>query len=502
MRRNDIGDGHCVRPNIVLIMSDQHNPHVMGCSGNQIVETPNIDALARTGVHFTDANCSAPLCVPSRAGFMTARYPSETGVWTNGCVLGSDVPTFAHALGAAGYEAVLCGRMHFCGPDQFHGFEKRIFGEPDPAREVLGPEILGEGYNRTNGQTKYAVEVAGHGRTGFQLYDRMVSETACEFIHQHRDSERPFCLVVGMMLPHNPLICSKQQFDYYLDKIPFPEPIPAEFLANLHPAMKKWRDRRKVDELSLQQIHRGLAAYYGLVAELDQAIGEIIGALHTAGLEENTVVIYCSDHGDMAYEHGMWWKSCFYNGSVQVPLIVSFPSYFRRGVEVASVVSLIDVGPTLLDIAGAEPLPEASGRSLYQFLVEDGKVSDWPDEVFSEFHGAHADLPSCMLRKGPWKLIYYHEFRSYQLFNLNEDPDELIDRSNDPECGKIASELLEKTHSRWSGKRVIEAVAAKRRGMNVIKACGHDFCPHPFPQFKVPDGYNEFDFAQLEAGPL
>ena len=176
-------------PNIVLIMSDQHNAGVMGCAGNPIVRTPNLDALAEQGTRFTNTYCPYPLCAPSRMGFMAAHYPSDIGVFDNGGILSSHTPTFAHGLGAAGYEAVLCGRMHFGGPDQFHGFERRIHA--DCGGRTLSPEILGSGYNRTNGQTKYAVEVSGYGQTGYQRFDRSVTDTACNYISHWNGQGRP-----------------------------------------------------------------------------------------------------------------------------------------------------------------------------------------------------------------------------------------------------------------------------------------------------------------------
>ena len=228
------------RPNIVLIMSDQHNAHIMGCSGNPIVRTPHLDALARKGVQFTSAYCPYPLCAPSRMGFLTGHYPSDIDIWDNDCILSSRIPTFAHALGAAGYRAVLCGRMHFLGHDQFHGFEERIFGD---SGGYLSAEIRGTGWNRTNGQTKYAVEVAGYGRTGMQAFDRRVTDRACEFISGYRD-ERPYCLVVGYVLPHNPLICSKELFDTYRESLPLPKPASEAYLKGLNPAIRIWRRRR------------------------------------------------------------------------------------------------------------------------------------------------------------------------------------------------------------------------------------------------------------------
>ena len=127
------------RPNFLIILSDQHNPHNLGCYGDRIVRTPNLDRLAATGVRFDHTYCASPLCVPSRMTFLTSRHCSDIGVWTNNCYLPSDIPTFAHGLGSAGYETVLGGRMHFLGPDQRHGFEHRLAGA------VLGPHPGGPG---------------------------------------------------------------------------------------------------------------------------------------------------------------------------------------------------------------------------------------------------------------------------------------------------------------------------------------------------------------------
>ncbi len=257
-------------PNIVLMMSDQHNPHVMGYAGDPIVRTPHLDSLAASGVRMTNAYCAHPLCAPSRAAFLSAQYPSDIDVFDNGGRWSSDVPTFAHALGGTGYEAVLCGRMHLAANDPFHGFERRIHGDTGGA---VSKEILGSGRNRTNGQTRYAVEVAGHGRTGFQAFDRSVTDTACDFISQRESSDRPFAMVVGWILPHNPLVCSKDRFDFYLSNIPPLEPESDDYLDELHPALKVWRERRGVATLSPQQCRRALAAYYGLVEETDANIG-------------------------------------------------------------------------------------------------------------------------------------------------------------------------------------------------------------------------------------
>ena len=486
--------GQRARPNVVLIMSDQHNARVMGCGGNEIVQTPHLDALARGGVQFTNVYCPYPLCVPSRMAFMTARYPSEIASWDNGSILASDVPTFAHSLGAAGYEAVLCGRMHFTGYDQYHGFERRIVAE---AGETLTPEIKGAGYNRTTGQTKYAVQVAGYGHTGVQYYDNLVTDRACEFISGRGLGERPYCLVVGMLLPHNPLICTRRWFDHYMDIIPMPTPMPEAYLRDLHPAMRRWRERRGVDDLTPQQNHRALAAYYGLVTELDANVGHIVQSIRSSAEGDNTVIIYCSDHGDMACELGMWWKSSFYDGSARVSCIVSWPGRFAEGRMVDAVISLIDLGPTLLDILGAEPLPQASGKSVAA-LLQGAPPDEGPHEVFSEYLGFWGDLPAAMIRRGPWKLNTYQETRSHQLFNLEEDPHETHDLANDPRYRQVAQDCLQRIDERWSAERMMLGAEAQHQAMDIISACGHELVPHPPAAIDVPNACNQFDFQQLE----
>ena len=480
------------RPNIVLIMSDQHNARVMGCAGDDIVRTPNLDALAERGVRFSNMYCPYPLCLPSRMGFMAGRHPSEIDCWDNGSFLASDLPTFAHCFGASGYEAVLCGRMHFAGPDQFHGFEKRLLG--DVWQSVLR-KILGEGENRTNGQTRYAVDVSGYGKTGYEAYDEEIARRTREFLTERKD-DRPFCLVAGMILPHNPLICSRDLFEYYMDALGPAEGAPEGYLAHLHPALVKWRERRGVDGITPERARRGRAAYYGLVTTLDRNIGLIMDAIENSPYADNTLTVYTSDHGDMAGEQGMWWKSSFYDGSALVPCIASWPGRYPGGDEVEAVASLVDIGPTILDIAEAEPIPDATGRSLRGFLGGN-PPAEWPDEAFSEYLGLKGDGPSCMVRSGRWKLNYYAEFDSYQLFNMRDDPLELTDLRDDPSHRGVAERLLARIRGRWSAERMLEASAREKRARGPINRCGHTALPHAIPRFHPPADANRFDVSQL-----
>ena len=468
------------RPNLLVLLSDQHNPHVLGAAGDAIVRTPHLDALAAAGTSCTSTYCPYPLCAPSRMGFLSGRHPVDIGGWDNGAWLPSDVPTFADALSTDGYETVLCGRMHFNGPEPLHGFEKRIHGDVTGGAggHWLTDETHGAGEHSLSGQTRIAVQVAGHGENGYRAFDRSVTRRAGQFLRTRgRQREagagagrgagegaaagaRPWCMVVGFILPHNPLICAREAFDYYSERLPEPEALSDGSRAGLHPAIAAWRRRRGVEEITPAQRQRARAAYYGLVDELDGNVGQVLAALEESGQADDTVVVYASDHGDMADEQGgMWWKSCFFEGSSGVPLIARGPGIVA-GARVSSVASLLDIGPTLLDWAGAPALPEVEGRSIRPMLEAGAPVAGWGDEAFMAYLGAHGDAPSAALRSGRWKLMCYSGFDSCLLFDLVDDPGETVDRASDPDCAAVVAALLGKIRARWSAQAMVRGAAA------------------------------------------
>jgi len=479
------------RPNFLVIMSDQHSPHFMGCAGEGLVRTPHLDGLAERGVVFDANYCAAPLCVPSRMTFLTGRHCSDIGVWTNGCMLPSDIPTFAHGLGAAGYETVLGGRMHFVGPDQRHGFEKRIIGDVlSPFPGGPGPD-LGHISMASTGQSRRAVEIAGPGRTAYQAYDVEVTDTCCRWLEE-REDERPFCLVVGYVLPHCPFICPKELYEEYYERIEIPR-VPEDYLDELHPAVRLWRRMRGIDDLTEVEIRRARAAYYGLVTYMDELIGRLLKALADSRFGEETVVAYTSDHGEMAGEHGMWWKSSFYEGSARVPMIWSWPGRLREGARVGAVTSLLDVGPTLLEMAGAELLPQVAGRSLVGFLGEGETPAGWPDCALAEnVVTSGRERPGRMVRQGKWKLNLYHGYDQPQLFDLEGDPEEFRDRAGDPACAGIREELLARVREGWDGDAVEGTLARRDETRPLLRQWARQV-PHDLTDFwRAPEGCNVF----------
>jgi len=471
------------KPNFLIIMSDQQSPHVMGCAGDRVVRTPHLDRLAADGVRFAANYCGSPLCVPSRMTFLTARHCSDIAVWSNGCVLDSETPTFPGTLAAAGYETVLAGRMHFTGPDQRHGFTRRTIGDvTQPRMPAKGKHpLLGSIPPQTTGQTKAAVETAGPGRTSYMAYDDAVTESVCKFLAEwdRQSAGKPLALVVGYVLPHCPYICPPDLFNYYYSRVSVPK-LPAGHLDKLHPAERADRERRGFDGLSDEQVRVARAAYYGLVEYHDRLCGRVLDALRRTRFADNTVVVYTTDHGDMAGEHRLWTKSVFYEASVGVPMIWSWPGRFRAGTTVRRVTSLLDIGPTLLDFAGAPPMKNVAGRSLTGFFTGTGDVKGWPDDAFAECCGLRGDHPSRMLREGPWKIILHHGHDQPQLFNLAEDPEEMNDRRDDPACAAVRERLLRRVREGWNGERTVKAIAqVKQRWKAASEKAGAYTTPTP-----------------------
>ncbi|MBI3972005.1 MAG: sulfatase-like hydrolase/transferase [Chloroflexi bacterium] len=483
------------RLDLLVVMSDQHSPHVLGCAGDPVVRTPHLDGLAARGVRFSATYCQAPLCVPSRMSCLTGQQPSALRVWTNSCVLGSDVPAFAHALGAAGYDTALCGRMHFMGPDQRHGFHRRMVGD------VTSSYFGGPGPNfghvplSTAQQGRGSVEISGPGRTSYQAYDAEVTQAALHYLHARaQPAERqPFCLVVGYVLPHCPYICPKPLFDEYYDRVDVPR-LPAAYLERLHPAMRLWRERRGVDERTDEEVRRARAAYYGLVTLLDHNVGRLLAALEDTGLAQRTAVVYTSDHGEMAGEHRMWWKSSLYEGSVGVPMIWSWPGRFAPARTVSAVASLVDVAPTLLALGGAPALPNATGHNLLPWLSNrsGGDVPDGPQEAYAEVVPGLGLPPARLVRRGPWKLTVHHGHATPQLFNLEDDPHELDDRGADPGHADVREALLAAALDGWSGAAIEETLRRRAADRQLLAGWYRAHTPPDPDYWSIAPEYNVF----------
>lgn len=456
------------RPNLLYIHSDQHSPHVTGCYGDDLVETPNLDNLAANGVVFENAYCCSPICVPSRMSMLSGRHPFQNEVWTNEHCLESRIPTIAHAMGAAGYQPELVGRMHSVGPDQLHGYAARFVGDhgannpgnPGPDRGILSV---------TAGPHHLSLTRSGPGQSAYQVHDEDVTAVTVGRLNRLGVQKRagllnePFSISVGLMLPHPPYVARQEDYDLYADTMTLPRK-SAPPLEAQHPFLRWWRQSTGIEVLDEVEVRRARAAYAGLVYRTDAMIGQILDALRVNGLDENTLIIYTSDHGDMQGEHGLFWKHVFYEESVRVPLIASWPGRIPAGQRSENVVSALDVAATMLDAMGAPALPNSAGRSFLPQIDGRREVPSWENSAFSEYctdkFGPPEGAFQRMIRQDEWKYIHYHDYPS-QLFNLKEDPDELSDRSDDPGCSSILEALRAEVLREWDPVKVKQKMAEK-----------------------------------------
>ncbi len=465
------------RPNLLYIHSDQHSPHVTGCYGDELVDTPNLDRLAASGVVFDNAYCCSPICVPSRMSMLSGRHPFQNEVWTNEHGLDSRIPTIAHAMGAAGYQPELVGRMHSVGPDQLHGYASRFVGDhganhpgnPGPDRGILSV---------TAGPHHLSLERSGPGQSAYQVHDEDVTAVTVGRLNRLGVQKRagvlrePFSISVGLMLPHPPYVARQEDYDRYAGSITPPRK-SAPPVEEQHPFLRWWRQSTGIEVMNDVEVLRARAAYAGLVYRTDAMIGQILQALRENGLDENTLIIYTSDHGDMQGEHGLFWKHVFYEESVRVPLIVSWPGSISGGQRCERVVSAVDVAATMLDAMDAPALPNSVGQSFLPQIDGRRDAPNWENAAFSEYctdkFGPPEGAFQRMIRRDEWKYIYYHGYPS-QLFNLKEDPGELVDRSEDPGCRSIASELRDEILRDWDPEEVKRKMAEKSADEPVLTA--------------------------------
>ncbi len=447
------------RPNLLYIHSDQHNPYVTGCYGDPLVETPHLDALAAGGVVLENTYCPSPICVPSRMSMLSGRYPYENEVWTNMHMLDSGIPTFAHAMGAGGYRPTLVGRMHSVGLDQLHGYAERLVGDHGANR----PGGQGNGGHGIGGPgpTRSSLEESGHGQSAYQVHDEDVTVETVNFLDRLGVQKRagqlaePFSLSVGFMLPHQPFIARREDYERYYDKITPPRH-PEPFGDHLHPHIKYWREKCNIIEVSEGEIRRSRAAYWALVYRMDVMIGQIMTALRANGLEDNTLVVYMSDHGEQVGEHGLWWKQTFYEDSAKVPAILSWPGHLPEGTRYDKVTSSLDLNATMIDALGCPALPHSRGRSLLPLLTDPDNAA-WDNVAFSEFcqnkTGGGGPFPDDgifqrMVRRDNFKLNYYHG-QPCQLFDLDADPHEFNDLAGDPAYKETVDRLKAEVLEGW-----------------------------------------------------
>ena len=448
-----------LRPDILIFLSDQHDGRIQSHMGDPVVRTPNLDCLAREGLSFSEAYTPCPLCVPARMSLLTGQLPVHTGVFTNSGSIHPETPTFLHALELAGYETVLCGRMHFEGEDQRHGFSKRIalditptdFGGQDAFLRNLAPcgvLLTGAG----------CLQAVGGGNSPTLEYDRYVVAQALSWLRQ--EHEKPQCIVVGTYGPHHPYVAPPELYQYYHDRVSLPENLEADVLSYC---------REKPCDSSAALVRAVRAAYWGMIEFADSCIGTVRSAweeyLERTG--RKGVFAYLSDHGDHAGERGLYGKQTMFEPSVRIPMLFAGDN-IPAGRQIRTPVSLLDVARTVIELAGGEGLPNCDGRSLLRTLQtgedpEDcGVISEWITGPYS--FGTHYGR---MIRKGKYKLVHFPDFPQEDILTVPEkdfwEKDNLIQIE-----AETANRLRQEAFSNVDVSAVVEAKNRRARDLQVL----------------------------------
>ncbi|MGH8617293.1 MAG: sulfatase-like hydrolase/transferase [Burkholderiales bacterium] len=473
--------------NLLVIMSDEHNPKVMGLNGHPLVQTPNIDRLAAEGTTFSSAYTTCPVCVPARAAFAVGKYVHQVGYWDNADAYEGAIPSWHHRLRDAGHRVDSIGKLHFQGgKDDDYGFS-----DVQIAMQIIEGKGDLMGLVRKDlperGLSWKIAKLAGPGETSYTAYDREIATRAQIWLREEapKHTDKPWALFVSFVCPHFPLVAPAEfYYRYPLDKMPVPK-LYAKGERPEHPYLRDYSESFAYDKyFDAEKLKKAVAAYYGLVSFVDDNIGKVLRALEETGLVDSTRVLYTSDHGDNLGARGLWGKSTMYEEVAGVPLIIKGPD-IPRGKRVTTPVSHVDTYPFFLQAAGEDRpafYDHHPGVSLFDLAA--GKTPD--RNVLCEYHGMGSTTGAFMIRHGKYKYVHYVAYRP-QLFDLERDPEELNDLAPDPAHAAALEECRRRLYAicdpaevdARAKKRQAELLAANGGREAVIKRGDLGFSPPP-----------------------
>ena len=452
------------KPNILLILSDDHARQALSCYGNKDIKTPSLDRLAKEGMRFEHALTPNSFCTPARAAVLTGKYSHKNGVTKLNQLFDGSQSTFPKLLQSAGYTTALFGKWHLLSqPTGFdHYCVMKMQGMPvDPI--VFEPQHKWVAWGK---KTLKTYNNGGRKLKGFN--NDCIADEALLWLEEKRDKDKPFCLLLHPKPPHEPYSPAPPKYVDFLKDVTIPEPatlyddykgrtpeaIAKTMRSNLillKPPFEKFRKeiRKKNPDVTqkemlaqLYQIY--IKGYYRLVKNVDDNVGRVLDYLDKSGLVENTIVIYTADQGFSLGEHGFYNKQWMYENPLHQPLLVRFPKIIKAGQVHNSMVNHVDLAPTLLDYAGL-PIPkDIQGYSLRGIL--EGKAEKVRESSYYHFysHGMK-NLPEMVgIRTETHKLIHYPEMKGdyrWELFDLVADPEEMNNIYHKPAGGKLRVKL-------------------------------------------------------------
>lgn len=439
------------RPNILWICTDSQRWDTVGCYHNPFVHTPHLDALAESGVLFDRCFAQSPVCTPSRASFLTGRYPRTTRVRQNGQVMPQHEVPITRLLAEAGYTCGLSGKLHIsaCHPSPYFSGEPRIndgyiefHWSHHPARSWPTNE-----YNHWLAEKGAAFETPAHPDSRFikigmpaeHHQTTWCAQKAINFIESAAAFDRPWLFSLNPFDPHDNFDPPAEHLQRYLDRLdqlPLPNYTSGELDSKpIFQSMDHrgaYNDPRNYPfaEMTAKDHRLVRAAYWAMIDLIDAQVGRVLAALERTGQGDNTIVIFMSDHGELLGDHGIYLKGPhFYDPAVRVPLIISCPALIPPGRRSAALVELTDLAPTLFDAVGLPCQPGTQGRSLWPLLAGGVDLRRHRDDVYCEYCNAlacHKDpaAHATMLRTERYKLVVMHGQEPGELYDLDRDPAE------------------------------------------------------------------------------
>ncbi len=477
------------QPDILLFMSDQHGAEYTGYEGCP-VDTPNLNELAQNGVSFSRMYTSCPLCVPARMSFLSGSLPTDIGILTNNDTLADTTPTFLHPLAAAGYETVLAGRMHFIGSDQRHGFVKRIAADITPVSWTRMSQKLKAERGPFEGCFAEfgALQVMGGGDSPVLHYDAYVIKQVLDYLKQPHD--KPQFIVVGTYGPHFPYVAPPELYQKYKSRV---KP-PANFAARPEYMNEFLLDR--CADATEEECLQATAAYYGMIELADRQLGQVRQAFRefTATREHTGIFAYTSDHGDMLGKLGCFGKNMFFESSVRIPFLVEGEG-LPRDVVVKDNASIMDIGPTLCELAGSS-FPAPDGKSLVPVIQNNEVDSErtiisqalvYKNPLKNDKKYAYA----AMALKGNYKFVTYCGYEAQDmLFNIEEDPEEMNNLIH--ELPELADKLRTAALNGVNPRQVMRKQAERMRNAAWFSALEQQTVPDDSERWKdVPPSARE-----------
>jgi choline-sulfatase len=458
--------------NLIIFLTDNHARSMAGCYGHPIVKTPNLDNIAETGTKFENAYCASSLCCPSRAAIATGLYPHQTGYWDNALVFDGQQPSWHGQLKNQGNSAVAIGKLHYLSKEIDQGFSDELVTMhiAKGTGDLIGLLRATDGGVPERPAFREMYAQSGEGTAPYQNYDFDVTSQAVNWLQTeaHRLDE-PWVLLVSYASPHPPFTIPKRFYDLYpVEDVPMPVQWEGGSRPD-HPALNHIRRLDCLSEpLTEEFVRRTVAGYCGLVSHVDEQIGAVMEAARGLGMMDDLRIIYTSDHGEAAGNHGLLGKTTLYEHSLGVPLLISGPDV-PHGQEVKETVSHVDLYDTILESTGC-PLGASNhsrfGRSLWPMI--DGEIIERLG--FAEVHVKSTKSAAFMLRDGDLKLIYHVDAPS-QLFDLGRDPLEMNDLGLCKEH-QATREAMEKKLRRIVDPEAVDAHAKSDQLQHTLKYGG------------------------------